>query len=172
MEILSLCIKVLLGRIFDVTLATMNTIFIVKDKKVKAMIFGFIDVFIWFVVVKEALNTTLTSIWIAICYALGYSLGTLLGGLLSKYFVKGTVTIQIITKNIDDKVTDKIKENNYTASIMKCHGLHDDELNYMIYAQVDSRKMKEFKKIITEADKNAFITVTESKETLNGYFGK
>ncbi len=172
MEIFTLCLKVLLGRIFDVTLATMNTIFIVKGQRIKAMIFGFIDVFVWFVVVKEALNTNLTSIWIAICYALGYALGTLIGGLLSKFFVKGTVNVQVITKNIDYAVTNRLKETDYAASIIECRGLHDDKINYMIYAQVDTRKIKEFKKIVTDVDKNAFVTVTESKETLNGYFGK
>ena len=42
----------------------------------------------------------------------------------------------------------------------------------MIYAQIDNKKLNEFKKIITESDENAFITVNESKEILNGYFGK
>ena len=41
----------------------------------------------------------------------------------------------------------------------------------MIYAQVDNKKVKEFKKMINEIDPHAFITITESKEILNGYFG-
>ena len=92
--------------------------------------------------------------------------------MLSKFFVKGTVNVQVITKNIDYAVTNRLKETDYAASIIECRGLHDDKINYMIYAQVDKRKIKEFKKIVTEVDKNAFVTVTESKETLNGYFGK
>ena len=42
----------------------------------------------------------------------------------------------------------------------------------MIYAQIDNRKLKDFKNMITALDPNAFITVTENKEILNGYFGK
>ncbi len=42
----------------------------------------------------------------------------------------------------------------------------------MIYAQIDNRKLKDFKKMITTLDPSAFITVTENKEILNGYFGK
>mgnify|MGYP004491829645 FL=1 len=42
----------------------------------------------------------------------------------------------------------------------------------MIYAQIENKKLNNFKKLITNTDKNAFITVTESKEMLNGYLGK
>ena len=33
-------------------------------------------------------------------------------------------------------------------------------------------KLDEFKELVTKIDENAFITVTESKEIMNGYFGK
>ena len=156
MELVLLCLKVLLGRIFDVTLATMNTIFIVKGQRIKAMIFGFIDVFIWFVVVKEALNTNLTSIWIAICYALGYGLGTLIGGVLSKFFVKGTVNVQVITKNIDYAVTNRLKETDYAASIIECRGLHDDKINYIFGNMNENLHLKSPLKPVFETKEDMF----------------
>ena len=42
----------------------------------------------------------------------------------------------------------------------------------MLYAQIENNKLSHFKKMITDIDPNAFITVTENKEILNGYFGK
>ena len=43
-----LCLKVFIGRFIEVTLSTMNTLYIVKGKKLMATIIGFIDILIWF----------------------------------------------------------------------------------------------------------------------------
>lgn len=172
MELLILCLKIFCGRLIDVSLSTMQTMYLVKGRRALATIFGFIDVFIWFLVVREALNTNLTSIWIAIAYAGGYAAGTYVGSSISKRVIKGTVSIQVITKNTKEKVTKAICEAGYSASIVECKGVYSDDNSYMIYAQVDNKKIKDFKKLVTDKDPNAFITITESKENMNGYFGK
>ena len=172
MTLLYLCIKIFCGRLIDVSLSTLQTMFLVKGKRKFATIFGFIDVFVWFIVVKEALSTDVKSIWIAIAYAGGFAAGTYLGSAISKAVIKGTVSVQVITKNKKNCVTEAIKVAGYSASVVKCTGIHDEDTNYMIYAQVDNKKLDEFKKLVTNTDSNAFVTVTESKEILNGYFGK
>ncbi len=172
MELLLLCIKIFIGRLVDVTLSTLVTVNVVKGQRAKATVLGFIDVFIWFIIVKEALNTDIESIWIALSYAGGYAAGTYVGSLLSQIFNKGTVSVQIITKDIDKKVTNIIKDSGYSASIIECKGIYAQDTNYMIYAQIENKKLKDFKSLVTKIDENAFITVTESKEMLNGYLGK
>lgn len=172
MELFILCLKIFFGRLVDVSLGTLVTIYVVKNKRNLATVIGFIDVFIWFVVVKEALNTNIESIWIALSYSLGYAAGTYVGSYLSQKFNNGTVSVQIITKDSKNYVSKIIKESGYTASIIECKGLYNNEPNYMIYAQIENKKLNNFKKLITNTDKNAFITVTESKEMLNGYLGK
>lgn len=172
MNLAILCIKIFIGRLIDVSLGTLVTIYVVKNKRKLATMIGFIDVLVWFIVVKEALSTNMNSIWIALSYSLGYAAGTYLGTLLSQIFSKGTVSVQVITKNQNQVVTDEIKKFNYSASIVKCTGIHREDTRYMIYAQIENKKIKTFKDLILNADKNAFITVTESKESLNGYFAK
>lgn len=172
MDLLVLCVKVFMGRLVDVSLATLVTVYVVKGQRIKATIIGFIDVFIWFLIVKEALNTDIQSIWIAVAYAGGYASGTFIGSMLSQLFNKGTVSVQIITKDIENNVTKAIKNSGYSASIIECKGIYNEEKNYMIYAQIDNKKLKNFKNLITKIDNSAFITVTESKEMLNGYLGK
>ena len=71
MTLLSLCLKIFFVRIIDVSLGTIVTVLTVKGKRLLATIVGFIDVIIWFLVVKEALNTNLDSMWIAVSYASG-----------------------------------------------------------------------------------------------------
>ncbi len=172
MELLLLCTKVFLGRMVDVSLSTMQTMYLVKGKRSLATIVGFIDVLIWFIVVKEALNTNIQSFWIALAYAGGYAVGTFVGSGISKRVIKGTVSVQVITKNTDNKIISALKSSNYAASMVECKGVHKEDTNYMLYAQIENNKLSHFKKMITDIDPNAFITVTENKEILNGYFGK
>ncbi len=166
-----LCIKVFIGRFIEVTLSTMNTLYIVKGKKIMATVIGFIDILIWFLIVKEALNTPEDSLWIALSYAGGYAMGTYFGTVIAGYLIKGTTQVQIVTKNINNVVTDALKEHGYGASIVPCYGLNTEEQSLMIYAQVDNRRVNNFKKLIKKIDPHAFVTITESKENLNGYFG-
>ena len=172
MALFYLCVKIFCGRLIDVTLSTLQTMLLVKGKRNLATIIGFIDVFIWFLVVREALNTDIKSIWIAFAYAGGYAAGTFTGSNLAKRVIHGKVSVQVITKNVKNKVIDAIKNSGYSATYVECKGIHEEDTNYLIGAQVDTRKLSDFKSLVTNIDNNAFITVTESKESLNGYFGK
>ena len=64
MDILFLCIKIFLVRIIDVSLGTARTIIMVKGKSLVASLIGFVEVFVWFVIAREALNTTESSLLI------------------------------------------------------------------------------------------------------------
>ena len=83
MSILLLCIKIFFIRILDVSLGTMRMILIVKEKKFRASIIGFIEVAVWFTVVKQALSTADTSLWIIIAYSGGFATGTYIGSFIS-----------------------------------------------------------------------------------------
>ena len=97
MELFLLCLKIFFVRIIDVSLGTIRTIVTVKDRRLIASLIGFIEVFVWFVIVKEALNTDETSLFVAISYALGFSTGTYIGSYLSNKYIKGNFGVQVIT---------------------------------------------------------------------------
>ena len=66
--LLSLCLKIFFVRILDVSLGTIRTIFSVKGKSLIASLIGFVEVTVWFLVVKEAINTDNNSLWIVFCW--------------------------------------------------------------------------------------------------------
>ena len=88
---LILCLEIFLVRIIDVSLGTIRTIFSVKGKSLVASLIGFIEVTIWFLIVREALNTDSNSIWVTLSYAGGFATGTYIGGMLSKKFINGNL---------------------------------------------------------------------------------
>ena len=110
MEIIFLCLKVFFVRILDVTLGTFRTILTVKAKNIEASLLGFFEVLVWFLIVREALNSDIDSIWVAIFYSAGFAVGTYFGGILSQKFIQGNSTLQVITKK--RKVIDVISESH------------------------------------------------------------
>lgn len=166
LSIIFLCIKIFFVRIIDVSLGTFRTIITVKGKSLYASIIGFIEVFVWFLIVREALNTDINSIWIAISYSLGFATGTYIGSFLSKTFIEGTLSIQIITSKYN--LVKVIRENGYGVSVINVNGKDEDE-KYMLLIEIKNKSLKHLKSIASSIDKNCFFIVTETKYVQNGY---
>ena len=129
MTIVILCIKIFLVRIIDVSLGTLRTIITVKGRNMLASMVGFVEVFVWFIIAREALNTDVDSIWIAISYSLGFATGTYIGGYLSDRFISGNLGVQVVTstkndilhlknmiKKIDEKAFIVVNETKYVQN--------------------------------------------------------
>ena len=159
MELAILCAKIFFGRLIDVTLATMVTMYIVKNKRLTAAIIGFIDVFIWFVIVREALVTESTSILIPLFYSGGYACGTILGSKISSKTIKTIITVSIVTSQID-KVSEILKNHQIGGTILKGTGIKSGTDSYIIYSQVESNKLKSLEEYVKKEDEHAFIVVT------------
>jgi len=170
MELLMLCLKVFSVRILDVSLGTMRTIVTVKGKTKTASLIGFIEVLIWFLVVREALNTDIESIWIAISYAGGYATGTLIGGFLSNKFIKGNFGVQVILSKNDNGIVDTIRKEGYAVSVIDVKGQEQDKEKYMLFIEIDKRRFEHLRNLIKDLDEKAFIVVNETRMVQNGYF--
>ena len=169
MQLLLLCIKIFLARIIDVSLATLVTVLTVKNKRLIATILGFIDVIIWFLVVKEALNTDIKSVWIALSYAGGYATGTFIGTTLSNTLIKGKISVQVILDYVSSEVINKIRDKGYAVTQVNCSG-KDNTKKLMLFIEVEKKHLKELKEIIKKIDKNAFMVINETKFVENGFF--
>ena len=166
MSLIFLCLKIFFVRIIDVSLGTFRTIITVKGKAFYASIIGFIEVFVWFLIVREALNTDVDSIWIAISYSLGFATGTYIGSMLSKHFIEGTLSIQIITTKYN--LVNVIRENGYGVSVVPVTGKEETE-KFMLFVNIKNKSLKHLRSIATSIDKNSFFIVSETKYVHNGY---
>jgi uncharacterized protein YebE (UPF0316 family) len=167
--LLSLCLKIFFVRIIDVSLGTIVTVLTVKNKRLLATILGFIDVIIWFLVVKEALNTNIKSLWIAVAYAGGYATGTFIGTTLSNTFINGKISVQVVLKNTVTQEINKIRDAGFAVSQIDCIG-KDNVKKQMLFIEVDKKHLNDLKNVINDIDKNAFMVVNETKYVVNGFF--
>lgn len=160
-----MCLKIFSARIIDVSLGTIRTVFTVKGKNLLAAAIGFVEVFIWFLIAREALNTDNISIFIAISYALGYATGTYIGGIISKILIKSKLNVQVITDNIN--LVDILRKEGYAVSLVDIKGKDSDK--YLLIIGINNNKYSLLKKKIQELDNDAFVYVNETVYIQNGF---
>lgn len=163
-----MCIKIFCARLIDVSLGTFRTINTVKGKDLVAALIGLVEITVWFLIVKEALNTDNNSIWIVIAYALGFSVGTYMGGKISKRFIKSNLEVQVILSSKDNNIVNKIREEGYGVTTIVVNGSKNEK--YMLYIQIKNQSLEHLKDIIKKLDKKAFMVINETKYVENGYF--
>ncbi len=169
MKILSICLIIFFARIVDVSLGTFVTILTVKAKRVLATLLGFIDVIIWFLVVREALTANAKSIWIAISYALGYAIGTFIGTTLSNKLINGKISMQVILDEKNKEKINDIRDKGFAVSQVSCTG-KDNTNKLMLFIELDKKHLNDLKNIINKIDENAFMVINETKYVVNGFF--
>ena len=159
-----LCLKIFIARILDVSLGSVRTIFLVKGRTLISAIIGFVEIIIWFVVVKDALTSD-NNIWILLSYALGFATGTYIGGILSEKFISGNFGIWVVTNNQNKLLIEAIKKAGYGLTKMDIF----DNDKYMIFIEINKKNFNHLLKVIKHHDPKAFIVVNETKYVENGF---
>ena len=152
-------------KIIESFTSTISTILIIDERRIMGSILSFIQVIIWFIIIKIALENN--TILIALVYALGYSIGSYLASFITTKYSKKKLLVQVITSK--EEVFEVLKEKGYSGSIVNSSGLYGSE-NYIIYSFINNKRKKEIITIINNIDHNAFITINQNKELINGYF--
>lgn len=166
----SLCLKIFLVRIIDVSLGTIRTIMSVKNKNLIASLIGFIEVTVWFLVVKEALNTDNNSIFIVLSYAAGFATGTYIGGKISSKYIKGSMSVYVITEK-EKILTTTLREKGYGVSVIDIKGKEEKE-KALLLIQINNNNLEQLKSLIKKYDEKAFIIINETKYIENGFIKK
>ena len=157
-------LEVFFGRILDVSIGSVRTIFLVKQKNLIACILAFIEIIIWFLIARQILTDKEINIFIVISYAAGYATGTYIGGIINKYLVSGTLTAMVITSTEKRIILEALRESNYGVTVVPL-----EENKNMLLIEVKKKNIKKLKSTIKKADRNAFIIVSETLNVENGY---
>jgi uncharacterized protein YebE (UPF0316 family) len=146
----------------------MRTIIVVKGKSWIAAIVGFFEVFIWFLVAREALSNA-TGIWVAVAYAGGFASGTYIGGLLVKRFIKDMVEMQIVTSGDDPEIVSKIRSAGFAVTVLDVKGSEYGGDKFLLIMDIEGALLPEARKLVKSLDPSAFIVVHETKKVYNGF---
>ena len=166
------CLKVFICRVADVTLGSFRTVLVVHEKNLAAGLIGFCEAFIWYMVVRDALNFEGSALPIAIAYALGYAVGTYTGGALAKRLVSGHVTVHVVTSGRVEAIPAELRRAGFGVTVLDVNGSEYGEAKHLILADLDKSKLESFEGLVKSLDPKAFLLVQETKQTLGGYRGQ
>lgn len=165
------CLTIFIVRVFDVTLGTTCTVMIVKGKREIGSVLGFINVIIWFLVVRQALTmetkTVLETMAVAIAYAGGYGVGTYTGSWVEEKLAIGSSSFNVITKGLRYDLVKVLRDKGFGVSTLVVQG--KDSENLMILIEVNRKKINDAHNVIKAMAPDAFISITDTRKIVNGY---
>lgn len=163
------CLTIFFARIADVSIGSLRIIFLGKEKSFLAFCFGFLEIFIWFIVAKDALNQG-NNWWIVLSYCSGYAAGTYVGSVISERYVKGTLGVQIVTSTHDENVIDEIRKSGFAVSAIDIKGRGENSSKYMLFMEINKKRFDSLKHLVRSLDPQAFVVVNDTRYVQNGYF--
>lgn len=167
--LLTLCIKIFFVRILDVSLGTVRTILTIKERKIIASVIGFFEIAVWFAIVREAITTNESSLWVIFAYASGFAAGTYIGGAISERFIEGNLGVQVFTE-MKDELISIIRSEGYGVSVIDVKGKDKEKDKYILFIGIDKKHFEHLRNLIKKLDDKAFIVVNETKYVQNGFF--
>ncbi|HLW09889.1 MAG TPA: DUF5698 domain-containing protein [Fermentimonas sp.] len=162
-------IVIFFGRIIDVSLGTLRIIFVSKGEKDKAPLIGFIEVFIWVVVISQILSRA-NDMVAYLSYAAGYAAGNYVGLILENRIAYGVILCRIYTQKNGFELIKALNKLNIGATMT--HGKGSTNEVDIIETVVDRKEMKSLELAINNFDSNSFYVVEDVRTKKNGIFPK
>lgn len=160
------CLLIFFVRIIDVSLGTVRTMILIRGHKLVGSIIGFIEITVWFLVVRSAL-TEATNYWIVFAYSAGFATGNFVGTFIEEQLAIGNASIQVITRGIREDLVKKIRDAGFAVSTVKTEG--KESTNLLLIIEINRKKIEQVKSIIREVAPDSFVTVSDIRQVYNGY---
>ena len=123
MTLLIYCVEIFIARMIEMCISSIRTILLVKGKSLFASILSFIEIIIWFLIIRKTILGDI-NIPILFSYALGYSIGTYIGVHINNKYLNGLNGIIVLnntlSKQSDSLIIDTLNLNkDYILIICK-----------------------------------------------------
>lgn len=158
---------VFFARIADVTLGTLRIIFTSRGKRNIAPLLGFVEVFIWIVVVSQIVKNA-HSLTAYIGYAAGFAAGTYIGMKIEEKLAIGTLVLRIILAQGGDNLAQHLRESGYGVTIVNGEGASGAVK--LLYTVIKRKDLETVAEIIHVVNPKAFFSVEEVRMAESGIF--
>ena len=165
----ALPLAIFFGRICDVTLGTLRILFVSKGEKKIAPIIGFVEVFIWVVIIAQVLSRA-NDLLSFVAYAGGYATGTYIGLCIEERIGYGFAKFRVFTLLNGHDLMKLLNENGYGSTMI--HGEGSVSEIDIVETVISRQNTKAVEKIIKDFDPKAFCLVEDVRAKQLGIFAK
>jgi uncharacterized protein YebE (UPF0316 family) len=155
-------------RIFDVSLGTLRSIFVIQSRKYVAALTGFFEVLIWIFAMRYIVQHMDHEINL-IGYAGGFAIGTFLGVTIDQKLGFSYIQISMFSKGKGQLIADALRDADFGATILPGVGAKGDVL--MVFTVINRNRYNELKKIVNNIDSDIFINV-QPASPFRGYLSR
>lgn len=160
-------VMIFIARLFDVTLATLRSIFMAKGFRNIVPFIGFIEVLIWLVAITQTMKN-LNNIACYLAWAGGFSMGTYVGMRIEEKIALGLQVIRIITNQSCDDLIVALREANHGVTVVPAEGAKGPVK--MIFTIMKRKHVTAVVELIRTHNPNAFYSVEDIRHSNQGVF--
>ncbi|KXG76513.1 DUF2179 domain-containing protein [Thermotalea metallivorans] len=166
MELIFGYLLIFSARIVDVSISVVRTLLMVRGKKIQAACLGCIEVFIYITVLTKIMGQ-LDNLGNLIAYSLGFGTGQIVGIFIEQKMALGDATVQVITKEDESQLVELLRGEGFGVTVIPGYGKNG--VKQILHIALKRNMLPKFHEIMEEFDKDAFITVMDTKSIRGGY---
>lgn len=153
-------------RIIDVSLGTIRMIFIIQGRRIVAALIGFVEVTIFLVAISKAI-AGMHNVVSVIAYSGGFACGTLVGITIEHKLALGWSHIRIISQRFSQQIAVALRQAGFGVTVVPGEGMKGPV--ELVYTTVRRKQTRQVIKIVESIDREAFITLHDSRHIFRGH---
>ena len=165
----ALPLAIFFGRICDVSLGTLRILFVSKGEKTIAPLIGFVEVFIWVVIIAQVLSRA-NDLVSYLAYAGGYGAGTYIGLCMEERIAFGYAKIRVFTVQNGLELVRLLNQGGFGSTMV--HGEGSVSEIDIVETVINRQDAKAVEAIIDKFDPKAFCLVEDVRAKQLGIFAK
>ena len=165
----ALPLAIFFGRICDVSLGTLRILFVSRGEKTIAPLVGFVEVFIWVIIIAQVLSRA-NDLISYVAYAGGYATGTYIGLCIEQRIAFGFLKYRVFTVQNGHDLVALFNKNGFGSTLVHGEGSVSDI--DIVETVINRNAVKAVEKIIEGFDPKAFCLVEDVRAKQLGIFAK
>jgi uncharacterized protein YebE (UPF0316 family) len=160
-------ILIFIGRMSDVTLATLRNILLSKSIRNIVPILGFFEATIWLLAISQIMKNLQNPLCF-FAYAAGYSMGIFVGIKIEGRLALGLQVMRIIVQKESEKLVQALVEHNFGITMMDATGSKGPVK--VILTIVKRKEIGLVSNLISEYNPGAFYSIEDIRTVSSGVF--
>lgn len=158
---------IFVARVADVTMGTLRVLFLARGAKMYATLFGFIEVFIWIIVISQVIQN-LNNVLCYVAYAGGFAAGTFTGMKLEERLAIGKVIVRIITSQPATDLVQRLRSERIGCTSIQAEGAEGPV--QVIFSVIARGDLERVVGMVLDHNPKAFYTVEDVRDVREGVF--
>ena len=156
-------------RVINIALSTMRVFMVVRGRKGLAWILGFLESALYVLVFSYVLQD-ITNFINLIAYAGGFATGNVVGMWVEDRMAVGHINVRVISPSRGAAISERLRDEGF--AVTEVSGRGKDGMVTLLNVSVMRRDLKRVQDIVSEVDKNAFISAEELRPLQRGFWGR